>query len=421
MLTTLQNRTCASYRFTDPTLKPSWKGRRFRFLISPPTNAHLWDEYVQLRRADWSDGTDKAAAFYLARRVDMDDGAEVANPNRFTAGQVSALQFYHDQIARTDAAAVATEYDNDPPEEAGAVDGGINPRMIQKQLRGFAQGVIPPGCVVLTQGVDVSKTKLHYVVRAWRADGTGFTIDYGAQDVHDVKFGSDEGLDRAIHRAILRRMESFKEANYCTADGEMISDPLTLIDARYRTDAIFAACLEIGIGIYPIMGIGSSQGCVLGNFKELQRSTETRRPGDGWLLEKKGRLWLVLADADRWKNFEHDRWTTARDRAGCMFLYGEPSDVPDRLSVDERLHGTYAQHICAEIEVEEVVRGVVRRRWKPRAKENHFLDASYYSCVAANMKGVQSLAARAAAQADQRSKPKRNVVISNGRQKQPRW
>ena len=37
-------------------------------------------------------------------------------------------------------------------------------------------------------------------------------------------------------------------------------------------------------------------------------------------------------------------------------------------------------------------KGMLRRRWKTRSKENHWLDASYYSDVAANMRGVRVLA-----------------------------
>lgn len=416
MLTTLQNRVCASYKFTDPQQKPSWKGRRFRFLVSPPTNPSLWDEYVSLRRADWREETNHAHVFYMEHRADMDEGAIVANPNRFTPSQESALQFYFDQIARTDAAAVQSEYDNDPPEEAGPVESGIHPRLVQTQVSGFERGVIPPGCVALTQGVDVGKHRLHWVVRAWRPDETGFTIDYGTDDVLDVKHGSDEGLDRAIHRAVLRRMDLFKDAGYCTAGGEQVRDPLTLVDARYRTDAIYDACAKIGPGIYPVMGIGTSAGCVLGHYRDVLRRTADKQPGDGWHREQKGRVWLVSIDADRWKAFEHDRWMTAADRPGCMFLFGEPSDIPDRLSPDQRMHGTFSEHICAEVEGEEEYKGVIRRRWRVKSRENHWFDAAVYADVAANMKGVKALATRPADQ------PRRSAVISMGRPPySPRW
>ena len=70
MLTTLQRPDCVSAWFTDPKLKPSWKGRRFRFLIHPPNRADLWDEYVQLRQLNLQsvDATGKATDEFARRR-----------------------------------------------------------------------------------------------------------------------------------------------------------------------------------------------------------------------------------------------------------------------------------------------------------------------------------------------------------------
>lgn len=92
MLTTLQSRTSVSFRYTDTSAKPTWKGKRFRFLLNPPTRTELWDEYVQMRQADFvafacGESKDefcrRSHQFYLDNRKSMEDGAEVANPNRF--------------------------------------------------------------------------------------------------------------------------------------------------------------------------------------------------------------------------------------------------------------------------------------------------------------------------------------------------
>jgi phage terminase large subunit GpA-like protein len=80
---------------------------------------------------------------------------------------------------------------------------------------------------------------------------------------------------------------------------------------------------------------------------------------------------------------------TARDKAGCMFLYGEKAEAGSVLNHDQRAHGHYAHHICAEVEVEDVVKGGLVRRWQNKNKENHWLDASYYADVAAAIKGVR--------------------------------
>lgn len=398
MLTTIQNRTCVSFKFTDPAQKPTWKGKRFRFLIKSPERREMWDEYVQLRQSLPDDEFGRIAhAFYLDNRGAMDAGAEVANANRFdgqtlpdgTQLEVSALQRYFNEVARIGPEAVASEYDNDPPEEAGPIESGITPHRIQKQLSGYQRKVIPPECTVLTQGIDVRKVALHWVVRAWRPDGTGFIVDYGVHEVLGTIYGSDDGLDVAVKRAILARIEATKETEYVTTAGQRMAVDLTLVDAGWRTNAVYAACAEAGLGVMPIMGFGKSAGCTQANFVDVQRRSQDRKPGDGWFLSRKGRLWLVCADTDRWKSWEHDRWMTAPGKPGCLTMFGEASDKPDRLSADEKSHHSYARHICNEVEIEEPHHDTVRRRWKAKSENTHWLDSSYYSDVAANMKGIR--------------------------------
>lgn len=56
---------------------------------------------------------------------------------------------------------------------------------------------------------------------------------------------------------------------------------------------------------------------------------------------------------------------------------------------------SYAKHITAEIEVEEPNRdGVLVRKWKAKSDNNHYLDGSVLSNVAASMIGVKLLGRR---------------------------
>jgi phage terminase large subunit GpA-like protein len=285
-----------------------------------------------------------------------------------------------------------TEYQNDPPEIAGLVESGISVNLIQRQVSGVEQGAIPEGCTVLVQGVDVGKWWLHWVARAFKPDGTGYTIDYGRQNVYDVKYGSEEGLDRAIRREVLRRVEEFRDMPYAKA----LREHLTLVDSGYRTEAVYSACIDAGMGVMPIKGVGYSAGAERGRFIDVMRRTVDRIPVCDGVFMTVQRLpplppfKLVTASADQWKAWEHDRWMTARDKPGCMFLYGEPGES-ELLSPDQRAHGHYAHHICAEVEVEEEYKGALRRRWASKNKENHWLDASYYADVAAAIKGVRVL------------------------------
>jgi len=430
MLTTIQNRQCVSYKFTNPKDKPTWKGKRFRYLLKPPDRADLWDEYIQMAASSFEsfaigEGEDEFAReahkFYLANRKKMNAGSKVANPHRFNSQklpdgsqiEVSSLQRYYNEVARLGLDAVATEYDNDPPEESGPIESGLTAYRIQKQVSGYTRKVVPPGCVLITHGIDCRKVALHWVVRAWRADGTGFTIDYGVHEVHGTTVGSDDGVDIALTKAITARMDDFRGSPYMAPDGEL-PETFTLVDAGWRTTAVYLACSQIGLGIQPSMGFGKSAGCVRTNFTDQQKRTHDRKPGDGWFLSRRKlqaiaeggvvskSIWLVCMDTDRWKAYEHDRWMTATDKPGTMMIFGEPSEIAKRMSFDEKSHFSYAKHVTAEIEVEEVVKGVLRRRWKAKSDNNHWLDASYMSCVAANMKGIRLLVAGGTPQVERR-------------------
>lgn len=412
IITTLASRTSVSYRYTDRKLKPFFRGRRFRFLINAPTHIDLWDEYVALRKQDEIDDTRKAHEFYLKNRRKMDAGALVANTNRHTATEASALEFYFTEVARIGPEAVATEYDNDPPEESGPIESGITAARIQKQISGYPRKIIPPGCTVLTHGMDVRKIAIHWVVRAWRPDGTGFTIDYGVHELHGTTRGSDEGIEAAVYNAIGARMTEFRDADYKFADGKTIApaNVLSLVDAGWQTTTVYRACRD-NLGLVPIMGFGKSAGCVRTSFRDVLKSTEQVKPGDGYRLVKRGRLWLVEADADRWKGFEHARWMTGAGRPGRMEIYGEfdaEADRHGRLSDDQKRHFAYAKHITNEIEIEEPYKGTLRRRWKSISDNNHWLDASAYADVGARIRGITiAVAAAEATAATTPKKPKK--------------
>jgi hypothetical protein len=420
MLCTITSRESAAFKYSDARLKPSWSGERIAAIIEWPEAKDRWQEYIELRQ--WGQNTfddkgnpvdvfgRKAHSLYLSNRAEMDRVAILSNPHNFEADllpdgsqkQVSALQRCYDYIADHGMASFLTEHQNDPPEEAGILASGITQKLIQKQVNGFARRVIPAGCTVLTHNCDVGKLKgFNWVVRAWTPDGTGHTIDYGVMNVIGAKYGSDEGLDVALCNAVLRRMDEFRTAGYATATGEIIRDSISTFDCRWKTDAVLAGVVKAGIGVHGIMGIGQSAGCVKGKFRDVITNSPTRRkcgtPGAYEELHSGpyGKVWVIHADADRWKGFEHDRWMSPKDKPGCMYLFGEPSDSPERLSADERAHEEYARQICAEIEVEEDH----KRKWIEKGKENDYLDASWHSDVTAAMKGVRVLPAGVAKRA----------------------
>jgi hypothetical protein len=413
MLTTIMRRATnegnptISFAYTDPIQKPSWEGRRFRLLASWPERQDLWDEYIILRQADHQDGdryARRAHQFYLTHREVMDASAVVTNSHRYRAEtlpdgsllEASALQRCFNIIADRGLEAFQTEYQNDPPEESGPIESGITAHRIQTQLSGYERRVIPPGCTVITQGIDVRKIALHFTVKAWRPDATSFVIDYGVHEVYGTVAGSDEGVDLALIRAIRDRMEHIDANPYQTVEGEAKTVDMTLVDAGWKTEAIYHACQELRIGVMPAMGFGRSAGCIKTSFSPVTHASKDRKPGDGWFLSRRpGNVWLVCMDADRWKAWEHDRWMTPPTKPGTAMLFGEKSETPGRMSADEKSHFSFAKHLTSEIEVETVIKGAMVRKWKTKSDTNHWFDATYMADVAAAMRGIGLLKPRA--------------------------
>jgi hypothetical protein len=450
MLCTIPSRVSVAFKYTNLEEKPSWKGKRFRYLIKEPTRADLWEQYVRMYADDFrayarGESPDKHCRrshnFFIENRAAMEEGAVVANENRFNPDilpdgsqvELSALQHYYNAVARLGKDHVSTEYDNDPPKISDFVESGITARAIQVRLSGHDRCVVPDDCTVITQGIDVQKMGLHWVIKAWRPDATNFVIDYGYFETHGTTYNSDEGVENAIYKAIVGRMEQIKERPYHRKnDGEILDVNLTLIDSGWQAETVYKACYDLGLGVYPAKGRGKSQGCVGTIFSPAKQFSETCRPGDGWRMDwqplpdippgNRG-VWLVNCDTDRWKGFEHARWMTAEGLPGASYIFGSMTDderyyLAQRLPRESSDHHGFARHLTAEIETEEEYRGTLRRVWKTKASrvQNHWFDASYLADVAGSMMDIQVL--RAQVQEEETKKP---AVISAGRPSPSRW
>jgi hypothetical protein len=399
MLTTTMNRRSISFKYTDPKEQPSWRGKRYRQLLSKPDREDLWDEYIMQRQANQQEEDDAARgahAYYLANRAEMDAGAEVANPESFsetvledgTQLEASALQRVYNLVADRGWSYVLCELQNDPPEEDEPTESGVTAYMIQhKRLGGYPKGTIPPDIAAVTAGIDVGKFACHWVVDAWRSDATSFRLDYGVQEVHGTVRGSDDAIERGIMAALHQWREETLAAPYRDAAGDDKPVGLTLVDAGYRADAVYQFCREVGGVLFrPAMGFGEATGAAKTSFRQPVRSSKDKKSGDHWFLSRQPRGdWLVCMDTDYWKRWLHDRIMTPHDRPGTFLMFGD----------DPKPHFTFGKHLTAEIEVEEFVRNKgMKRFWKKINKNNHYFDAAYMSAVAASMCGIRLLTQR---------------------------
>lgn len=430
MLCTLINDSCIASIYTDRKRKPSWRGQRHRLLSTLPERGDLWDEYIAMREGRGEDDPDarRAHEFYSARRKQMDAGAIVTNPYRFdsrpladgTPGQLSAIQACYDIIADRGWEHFNTEYQNEPPAKEAAIDSGISAEKIQSRLSGFDRYETPPSCTIQVQGIDVRKIGLHYVVKAFEPNATSYVVDYGFHETYGTTYGSDEGVELAVRRAILDRLEQTQQQSPGVT--------LTLVDSGWMTPAVYQACLDIGHGIYPAKGSGKSHGCAAMSFSPARAETNICKPGDGWRMDyqpiRRGvGVWLVNCDADRWKSFEHARWLTPEGKAGAAYLFGHVTDeerrwLDRRLPQDARDHFAFAKHLTSEVETEDVIRGTLRRFWrtKPGRVQNHYLDASYLCNVAAAMLGAKIMQS-----AQYTEQTKRPALVAAANNRPARW
>lgn len=410
MLTTIQNRRCLSFKYTDPTQKPSWSGRRFRFIEQWPEHEDLWDQYMQLRAEDQRNGDKharRAHAFYLEQRTKMDRGAKVSNPERFIGElvgaargdgasvdddlrqEVSALQHAFNIIADRGREHFDTEYQNDPQDDETLPEGsGISLNLVMSRLNGYEQGFVPEGTIALTVGIDVGKYRLHWVVVAWLADGTGRVVDYGVHDTGALKQDEDQALDRILYSALLDWREQMLAAPYYGPKGEVVPIHRGLIDRRFRDEAVYRFIRDTGGAQFlPAVGIGDSADGRRSPFREKppEGIKLPRKPGDRWYAEKQlNGIWLVSMDTDYWKQWVHDRWLTPVGRPGSLSLWGNHPWT----------HKTFARHQTAE-EVRDVwdAKKGHQRKFVRLHKSNHWLDAMYMAAVAASQCGITLFAA----------------------------
>lgn len=396
ILCTTQNRESIAWRFTDREEKPAFNGIRQRLLAEPPERADLWTEYVELRRRDKTDGdrfARRAFAFYADRREEMDAGAVVTNPERFvstlcpdgTPQQLSAVQFCYDVIADNGIEAFQTEYQNDPPEDENAVD-ELDPVVIRSRFSGYARRSIPDQTQFLTAGVDVGKRALHWTVTAWLRNGTGVICDYGVDEIS--RSGDDEqAIDAAIVRALDERRDLWhgEESNraenaFTYDDGEFRRIDHVLIDAGYRTDAIYSFTRRAGRQYEPAMGYEKDSTTAFRG-----QNSKRSKFGDGFKLAKQAAgVWLVVMESIAWKRWIHDRFREPVSAARALTLFELEGD---RFRDD---HTIFAKHITAEREAMVFKAGEAPRiKWENVNRSNHWLDSTYMSAVAAARLGMR--------------------------------
>ena len=414
MLTTIQNRKCISFRYTDPDQKPSWMGKRFAWVEKWPTEfvldekdpdennleAGLWNKYIDLRQEDQRKGDRygrTATEFFLENREAMEDGGELLADNyksrTLDDGWVtvhSAWQVVFNAIADGKYSAFCTEYQNNPLESEGPQGVGLTANTVLSRISGLSQKQVPANAKGLTAAIDLGKYRCHWVVTAWWEGAGGTVVDYGVAEVTGTeqineKSKSDDlvASEPHIYRALLDWREKLLATNYVDATGAERKIDCVFVDSGTYTNAAYEFCRQVGGTFHPSKGVG--------RYRPKIKSTEKLKAGDHMHAQymDQERLWLFELDPDYWKNWVHERFLTPTFDEDNFLRRGALSIFTPEGS---RKHTSFAQHIVAEELVTEFVEGKGSKTyWHQKNKNNHWLDALYNAACAGRYVGIHLL------------------------------
>jgi hypothetical protein len=394
MITTVQNRKCISFRYTDPEDKPSWMGRRFGWVEKWPDewlkDEGLWHTYIAMRAQDQRNGDRygrNATQYFLDNQESMTAGGELLADNYkatvLSDGFItvhSAWQVVFNAIADTSFDAFCTEYQNDPPESEQIQTLDLTHAQVASCIGEHKRREQPEWAKFVVRGVDMGKVNCWYVDIAFAADGTGAVIDYGKFLTHGL---SNNSTDEAIELAMLTALSSF------VVEHDAYRVDMAFVDSGYKPEAIYEACRRVkGVPYYPIKGPDSNYRMPNASEKvqcfyechASQVADQYRRP-----------LWLFHPNTEFWKNWLQERWQlepfTAGNRTpGSMVLFEPPND-------DIKFHTQFAKSMVSErLEHVPLPGKGYKAIWNVVDRSNnHWLDAAGYACAAAAVLGVRLL------------------------------
>jgi hypothetical protein len=394
MLCTIQNRKCIAYKYTDPRQKPSWKGRRYRKMLKPPDRMDLVDEYIRLRKERNGDDPDAREAFRYWRdnQAEIEAGCLVSNTSSFDkrmhldgeALELSAIQSYYNRVADVGAKAVATEIDNDPPEEAGPMGIGLTAEIVANRNSGLGRRQLPANTVALTAAIDLGKYLCHWVVVAWWNGAGGCVVDYGRAEVAGTdKTIDNEASEPMIYKALLNWRDELLQKKFVDATGTERKVDFCMVDSGTFTNAAYEFTRQVKGIFHPSKGLNPYHPKKANTAKVLAGSNLHAQ-----LLESQG-LWLYELDTNYWKQWVHERFLTPTFDEQNMLRRGALSVF----DLEGARHSSYASHIVAEEYVREFKEGKgTKEYWLVKNENNHWLDATYMASAASEACGIKLVA-----------------------------
>jgi len=375
----------------DRDRHPEWQGERMKLVYEWPTRDELWQQYAELRRDGQRAGigVEQATAFYRKHRADMDAGARVAWPQRFSPDELSAIQ--HAWNLRLDRGehAFASEFQNAPLKqalEAPALDRAV----IAERIISLERGIVPMRHARVTIGVDVQERLLYWVVVSWTDNLTAHVLAYGTQPdqtaahfhaqtagrtLADAYPGS--GFEAALLSGLNDLADRLLLREWPREDGGAIRAERMLVDANWgaSTPTIreFARRHKAAAVILPAHGRGV--GASSRPFNDVPKKAG-EQVGLGWRVSMIANQRGITWDTNYWKSLVAKRLQVATGDSGCVTIHAGQ-------------HDQLLDHLTSEYPVPTEARGRKVDEWKLLpARENHHLDCLLMAYVAASTLGI---------------------------------
>jgi Phage terminase large subunit (GpA) len=262
----------------------------------------------------------------------------------------------------------------------------LDASQLSQRMQEPGKGIIPADTQALVCHVDIGKRVSYWMVMAWRPEGRGHVVDYGRFDVA----GDEMDIARAVLLALRDFREQVIEPGFVVEGSDERKIPEQVwIDARYKSQGIFAFCAESGPRYKAAMGCGAGPQYGSRYARPAGANKKVRLVAEEyhivWFRDE--RAWVVEVNADYWKSWGHRRLATpVFDEAGLP----QPGAMTLFSSTDRNQHLTLSKHLTAEKEVEEFVQGLgLVRKWIRNSRSNHHLDNFYNCCAAGHFLGVR--------------------------------
>lgn len=388
---TIISRDCVTAELTDPVRRPTWNGRRYRYLKHSPAREDLWEQYIAIRRDVVTGGIKAARDFYVRNRDAMDDAAVLAWPEGYRSEEYeSALEkYYATLVDKCDEGPrfIACEWQNDPDMLRTENDSRqLTVELLATRLNNLEEWRIPSDAQFLTGQVDVhgSGSHLYWALSWWRATFGGGLLAYGMFPAgRTIGEAYPEMSEETAVRTAMADLERALMKREWKRDDGLIMLPVFGEDsgAGQHQQSVFWHCRQaLRRNWRPTKGENSKEK----DYNQLHKTAKLR--GEHWVMSPQTSEELKVAaymfEANYWKGFMRARLQAPyADPASYTFWGSNPGQ-----------HSELFRHCTAEESQTVIVKTTHKEydQWtlKPN-RANHWWDCLVGTAVIASTCGLR--------------------------------